>query len=403
MRTEIIAVGTELLMGELVDTNSSYIASELVGLGYEVHWMSNAKDRLDHLTDSILRAWNRADLIITCGGLGPTSDDITRESIAEVMGEKMNVDPDLLKHLETIFLERNMPMPDSNIKQATMIPSAVSINNHTGTAPGWWVEKNNRTIIAIPGPPREVKQIWTEEIGPKLRLINRNTAIETLTLKTFGISEGRVDEMLSHLFRINNPELGIYSKSDGIHLRLIAKASTKQEALAIIHPTEIRIRNIMGNSIWGTNDETAQSRVASLLYSQNLTAGIFETFTAGAIYTKLADTEMGLKSLNGTLILRDQRQIADHGINKSVVEQHGQNSPETVKVMASRAKEFFHSDIGIAVTGDDSGIVHIGFDVNSKQFSTNRKYPGDHLRIVLRASTEVFLNLDAFLRNNPGP
>ena len=400
MRTEIIAVGTELLMGELVDTNSSYIASELISLGFEVDWMSKSKDRLDHLTTAISHALARADLIVTCGGLGPTSDDLTREAIANVMDEKMNVDSNLLKHLQTIFSERNMPMPDTNLKQATLIPSAISIYNHTGTAPGWWVEKNNRTIIAIPGPPREVKEMWSKEIGPRLQMINENTFIETLTLKTFGISEGRVDEMLSHLFEIDNPELGIYSKSDGIHLRLIAKAGSKKQAHELIYPIENQIRNIMGKSIWGTNDETPQSNVASLLNQLALKVGIFETYTEGAIYTHLGDSELGRKSLAGTVIILDQNQLVEHGINQSIIEQYGANSSETVKLLASKAKGFFNSDIGISITGDESNIVNIGFEINEKSYAINRKYPGDKSRVLLRASTESFLNLDRLLREN---
>ena len=400
MRTEIIAVGTELLMGELVDTDSSYIASELISLGFEVDWMSKSKDRLDHLTTALSNAWTRADLIVTCGGLGPTSDDLTREAIAELMGEKMIVDPNLLKHLESIFSERNMPMPDTNLKQATLIPSAVSINNHTGTAPGWWVEKNNRKIIAIPGPPREVKEMWDKEIGPRLQMINENSSIETLTLKTFGISEGRVDEMLSQLFKINNPELGIYSKADGIHLRLIAKADSKKQAHELICPIETQIRNIMGESIWGTNDETPQSNVSSLLSRLDLKVGIFETYTGGTIYTTLGDSELGLKALAGTVIIRDQSQLVDHSINQSVIEKYGENSSETVKLMASKAKEIFHSDIGISITGDESNIVHIGFNINEKSYAIDRKYPGDKARVLLRASTEAFLKLDMLLREN---
>jgi len=206
--------------------------------------------------------------------------------------------------------------------------------------------------------------------------------------------------MLSHLFEISNPELGIYSKSDGIHLRLIAKAGSKKQALELIYPIETQIRNIMGKSIWGSNNETPQSISASLLNQLDLKVGIFETYTGGAIYTKLVDSELGLKSLAGTLIINVQSHLVDHGINQAVIEKYGENSSETVKLMASKSKEIFHSDIGIAVTGDESNVIHIGFQLNKRRYAINKKYPGDKARVLLRASTEAFLTLDMLLRED---
>ena len=266
MHAEILSIGTELLMGELVDTNSSFLASELAKLGIEVRWVTKVGDDPERLSEAIERAFKRSDVTLTSGGLGPTSDDLTRETIARVCGEEMTVQDDLLQHLRGLFANRGFPMPETNVKQATLIPSARAIDNPMGTAPGWWVEREGRVIVAMPGPPREIQRMWANEVAPRLRERNAGIAIVTRNLKTFGISEGGLDEILSPLFKSENPLLGIYSKQDGIHLRAIATAATDEEASALIVPMEAEIRGIIGDdAIWGEDDETPESKAVALL------------------------------------------------------------------------------------------------------------------------------------------
>ena len=212
MKAEIISIGTELLMGETVDTNSSYLAAELAKIGVDLVWATKVGDHPGRLEEAIRRAWRRSDVTLTTGGLGPTSDDLTRESIASVMGEDMTVQDDLLAHLRSQFEGRGIRMPETNIKQATLIPSARVIPNPMGTAPGWWVERGGHVIAAMPGPPREIGSMWENEVGPRLRRLSPNIAIVTRTLKTFGITEGGLDEMLAPLFESENPSLG-YTRS----------------------------------------------------------------------------------------------------------------------------------------------------------------------------------------------
>ena len=191
--------------------------------------MSKVGDDPERLIDTIGRAYDRSDVTLTTGGLGPTSDDLTPETIAKVLDEEMAVQDDLLEHLESQFVGRGAPMPRSNIKQATLVPSADAVLNPLGTAPGWWAEKNGRIIVALPGPPRELERMWSFEMAPRLRERNPGVAIATRTLKTFGISEGGLNEMIAPLFDSVNPSLGIYSREDGIHLRAIATAATDRE------------------------------------------------------------------------------------------------------------------------------------------------------------------------------
>ncbi len=190
MHAEIVSIGTELLMGEIVDTNSTTLASELAKIGMEVRWVSKVGDDPERLFEVLNRAWRRSDVTLTTGGLGPTSDDLTRETISSVLGEEMAVQDDLLAHLESLFTGRRAPMPATNIKQATLIPSAAVLPNPMGTAPGWWAEKDGRIIVAMPGPSRELDRMWLHEGAPRLKERNTGVAIATRTLKTFGISEG---------------------------------------------------------------------------------------------------------------------------------------------------------------------------------------------------------------------
>ena len=227
MNAEIVSIGTEILMGEITDTNSGYLASRLPGLGIELREVSIVGDNLDALCNVLERAWHRSDLTLTTGGLGPTSDDLTREAIARVLGEEMTISDRLLEGIKARFKSRGVPMAANNIKQAAIIPSAPAIPNPRGTAPGWWVEKGGHIIVAMPGPPDEMNPMWHNEIGPGLLQRNQGMVIATRTIKTFGLPEGSVNEMIAPLFERSNPTLGIYARPDGIFLRAIARARSQ--------------------------------------------------------------------------------------------------------------------------------------------------------------------------------
>ena len=321
MNAEIISVGTELLMGEIVDTNSAYLADELAKIGVELRWVTKVGDHPGRLQEAIGRALGRSDITITTGGLGPTSDDLTRESIAAVMGEEMNVQDDLLAHLTSQFESRGIKMPATNIKQATLIPSAEVIPNPMGTAPGWWVEKGGHIIVAMPGPPREISDMWDNQVAPRLRSLNPEIVIVTRTLKTFGITEGGLDEMLSSLFESANPNLGIYSKQDGIHLRAIASASTQAEAEALIEPMEREIRKIAGHAIWGEDDDTPVSAALYALSKRGLTLAISEGFTGGLLSSALLESASASGVLAGSVVVtggESDRRVLGASIAQSV-------------------------------------------------------------------------------------
>ena len=398
-------------MGELVDTNSSYLASELAKLGIEVRWVTKVGDDPDRLHEAIERAFRRSDVTLTSGGLGPTSDDLTRETIARVCGEEMTVQDDLLKHLRSLFANRGFPMPETNVKQATLIPSAEAISNPMGTAPGWWVEREGSVIVAMPGPPREIQRMWTIEVAPRLKARNTGIAIATRNLKTFGITEGGLDELLSPLFKSENPVLGIYSKQDGIHLRAIATAATDEEAGALIAPMEAEIRGIIGDdAIWGEDDETPESKAIGLLREEGLTLAVMEAFTGGLLSNNLTEVEGSESVLRGGAVANGAYSPVSLGVNARIVEKHGFASGEAAQEMARAARQTFGADIGIGISplaleSTDGSVVagtsFIGYSMDGRTDSTSGHYPTRRLRIRSRAVTHALLGMMRFVRGAP--
>ena len=243
MKAEIISVGTEILMGELTDTNAAWVAAKLPALGIQLRWVSIVGDNLEMLSEAFTKGLERSDIIFTTGGLGPTQDDLTREGVAAALGETLTVQEDAVRHLEQQFRDRGTSMPPRNIKQAHLIPSAQFITNRSGTAPGWWAKSNGGIIVCMPGPPAEMHTIWEEEVVPRLLKIVDEEVTITRNIKTMGMSEAEMDEVISEFFGQENPYLGIYSKADGNHLRIIARAKDETTARSLIDPEERAIED----------------------------------------------------------------------------------------------------------------------------------------------------------------
>jgi nicotinamide-nucleotide amidase len=249
MNAEIISVGTEILLGEILDTNSQYLAVRLPPLGIDLYFISKVGDNLQRLAETIGRAHKRSHLVLITGGLGPTEDDLTRQAIALTLDEEMYVDKETEQRLREFFAARGFTFPERNVKQAMLIPSAQAIPNPRGTAPGWWVEKEGRVIVAMPGPPAELERMWEVEVAPRLARMAGGDIIASRTLKTIGIGEGHLDEMVSPLLKSENPTVGVYAKPDGVHLRLTAKAATEEAAKRLIQPMEEEVRRLLGRRL----------------------------------------------------------------------------------------------------------------------------------------------------------
>jgi nicotinamide-nucleotide amidase len=269
LKAEIISVGTELLLGAITDTNATYLAQRLAALGIDLHHVSQVGDNEARIIEVLRRAWERSDLVITTGGLGPTQDDLTREAIAGMLGETLEIAPELERHLRETYSKRRIPMPENNLKQATLIPSAQALSNPIGTAPGWLVrakhEGSQRTIVSMPGVPYEMRRMWEREVEPHLGATS-GAVIVSKTLKTLGVGESRVEQMISDLMCSTDPTLAPYAKADGIHLRITAKASDSQSAREKIGAMEMMVRERLGDLVYGSDDDTPQSVISALLH-----------------------------------------------------------------------------------------------------------------------------------------
>ncbi len=351
MRAEIISIGTEILLADIQDTNSRFIASNLPALGIDLYYMHQIGDNLGRLQELIAIAMDRSDLVLCTGGLGPTEDDITREAIAAAVGEVPTIVPELEANLRAFFKRRGYPMPEKNVKQATVIPSGEAIPNPRGTAPGWWVEKDGTILVAMPGPPAEMTGMWDNEVAPRLRERSTGTIIVSRTLKTVGIGEGTVDDTVGPLLTSTNPTIGVYAKRDGVHLRVTAKANTKAEASALIQPAEDRIRELFGSAVWGADDDTLQASVGALLKQQGLTIAVMESCTGGLLASTLTDVPGSSDYFKGGLVTYSEATKRQYGVPAGVIEQHGVVSEETAAAMATAVRSELGADIGVGVTG----------------------------------------------------
>jgi nicotinamide-nucleotide amidase len=369
VKAEIIAIGTEILLGEIIDTNSAYIAQQLPELGIDLYYKSVVGDNMGRIRETFERAWNRSDLIITTGGLGPTDDDMTREGIAALLGEEPTVVPELERRLRAFFESRGYPMPESNIKQAWIIPSGRAIENPRGTAPGWWVEKDGRIIVSMPGVPPEMELMWTQLVRPELERRAPGEVLVTRTIKTIGIGEGTVDEMARPLYSTPGIGIGTYARADGVHLRVGAKAATREEAWHRIIPVEQELERIFGNAIWGKDEDTFEGHIRTLFADRNRTLSVMESCTGGLLASTLTDVSGAADYFKGGIVTYWTELKIESGVDPGIIREHGVISAETAIAMAETVRDRLNTDYGLGITGvagpdpqEDKpvGTVHIG-------------------------------------------
>ncbi len=371
MKAEVISIGTEILLGEILDTNAQYIASRLPGIGIELYWISQVGDNRGRLVELLRRAWDRSELIVCSGGLGPTEDDVTREGICETIGEEPSIDPEQEEILRRFFSGRSVVMPERNLKQAWLTASTRAIPNPRGTAPGWWVEKDGRILLAMPGPPSEMTGMWEKEVEPQLRGRSSQSVIVSRTIKTVGIGEGSVDEMISPLLQNPNPSIGVYSRADGIHVRVTAKAPSARQAEMLIEPVEAELRRILGPAVWGINDETLEAAVGKLLCERGVTLGTMESCTGGLLASTITDASGASQCFKGAIVTYATEEKIRFGVPQRIVDEYGVISPECARAMAAAARKALGTDIGVGITGvagpdtqeeKPVGTVHIAVD-----------------------------------------
>jgi nicotinamide-nucleotide amidase len=288
MRAEIVTTGTELLLGEIDDTNATYLARQLRDLGIDLFFRSTVGDNENRIAQALEQALNRADVIITTGGLGPTVDDVTREAVALLTDRPLILFPDLLAQIEAFFARFGATMAENNRRQAYLPEGCIPIENPVGTAPCFIVEDERGTIITLPGVPREMRYLMKHTVGPYLKgRLGEQEVLVTRILRTVAIGESQIDRRIADLEKSSNPTVGLSAHAGQTDVRIVAKAPSLPEAQALVREFEAKIRERLGDTIYATGEATVEATIAALLQERGATLAAAETLTQGDIARRL--------------------------------------------------------------------------------------------------------------------
>ena len=356
MKAEIIAVGTELLLGQIVDTNSAYIAQQLTTVGLDLHFKSNVGDNLERIKSTLEMALRRSDFLITTGGIGPTLDDLTREAVAEVLNKPLVFQPHLFEQISDFFRSLGRAVSDNNRKQAYIPDGAVPIENPVGTAPGFIAETDGKAIISIPGVPHEMRYFMEHSVLPYLRRkLGIREVIVSRVLKLFGIGESLVDERIKDLIEGGtNPTIGLlaHTQIGEIHIRLTAKATDEASAATLNASLEAEVRNRLKGFIFGADEETYEGVLSSLLRGADVTLAVAETSFGSSIIQTLKGMEgskeffrLGLTLIDPAMARRVLN-LSDFALTESEL-----FGPETAKALAEGVRSLSGADLGLGLTG----------------------------------------------------
>jgi nicotinamide-nucleotide amidase len=351
MRCEIVAVGTELLLGQIVDTNSAHIAERLALAGVDSHFQTRVGDNEERIATVIGDALRRSDAVIVCGGLGPTQDDITREAIARALGVPLVRDGDMAANIRALFEARQRAMPDNNLRQAERPEGAAFITQVRGTAPGLICEAPGGGVVyAVPGVPHEMQEMMERAVVPDLRRRSGSAqVIVSRTLRTWGVAESALAEMVADRVEAQtNPTIAFLASGiEGLKLRLTAKAADFAEARRLLDAEEAELRKTLGDLVFGVDEQSMERVVADLLIERGLTLGVAESLTGGLVGARLAETEGASAWFRGSIVAYDSQVKFDLlGVPEGPVV-----SAEAAAAMAEGARRALQSSVGLGVTG----------------------------------------------------
>ncbi len=353
MRAEIVAIGSELLLGQLVDTNTSYIAKRFAENGIELIQTSTVGDDLQRMKEVIREAINRSQIVITTGGIGPTEDDLTREAIAEVFQRPLTFQPHLMEQIENLFKRRGFRMAENNRKQAYIPEGSIPIENPKGTAPGFILETSKGAVISIPGVPVEMEYLIENKVIPYLR--NRfeikRQVIQYKVLRACGLGESAIGLQIKDLMRESqNPSVGTLASIGDIRIRITAKAEHPEEASSLIQKMEKEIRNRLGTLIYGMDNETLHGNIVKELERLTLTLSVTETLTGGIISQKLASTNSN-SFIQGIVLPSETSQRQFLNLPSEEFNSLKEDSKRFADSLAQKARNEFKTDLGLAMFG----------------------------------------------------
>lgn len=402
MVVELVSVGTELLLGNIVNTNARYLSEKCAMLGLSVYYQTTVGDNEERLAEVIKTALNRSDIVILNGGLGPTEDDLTKETCAKVMGLPLVTDQHTKERLKEYYKGRKKEdLPESNWKQAVIPEGAVVFDNGNGTAPGLVVEQNGKAVILVPGPPNELYPMMEKQICPYLQKKNEEVILSQM-VKICGFGESKVEEMILDLIdKQTNPTLATYAKQGEVHLRVTARAATEEEAKKLLKPMVKEIKKRFGEAVYTTDEkETLTDVVVKLLKKHELTVTTAESCTGGL----LAGTLVGVPGVSEvfregfvTYSNKAKRKLLD--VSKSTLKKYGAVSAQTAKEMAKGGVFATDADICVAITGlagpdgatpeKPIGLVYIACYMNDKVHVEEFRFKGDRQKIRERSVVQA--------------
>lgn len=393
MTVEFICVGTELLLGNIVNTNAAFLAEKCAEIGLSCYYQTVVGDNRERLLQTVKTAIERSDIILLSGGLGPTGDDLTKETVAEALGLALEEDKESHRLIAEYFARRGITPTENNWKQALVPKGAKAIENKNGTAPGIAIEKDGRHIILMPGPPNELKPMFLDSVVPYLRALDE-AVIASVTVKVAGIGESRAETMVSDLIETqDNPTIAPYAKTGEVHFRVTARAESDKQAQELIAPMVEELKKRFGNHVYTTDVEvTLEKAVADMLLARGLTMTAAESCTGGLLAARMINVPGASAVFKaGFVTYANEAKHKLIGVREETLSQFGAVSRETAEEMAAGAANAAEAEVAVAITGiagpdggtkeKPVGLVYIGCYVQGKVWIKEYHFSGSRAKI----------------------
>lgn len=409
MICEIISVGTEVVTGDIIDTNAPFISKELVALGIDTMYRTSVRDDDETLCEVLETAKKRADLIITIGGLGPTYDDFTKQSVAKINELRMIHSKELENGIRNYFLKMGRIMTSNNLRQADIIEGSIILENNNGTAPGLILENDDKTFILLPGPPSELVPLFKEKVSPYLKEKTGKVIVEK-TVKLCGIGESYVESSLYNMMTtVKNPVIAPYAKIGEVHLKLTATADSIEEANEIMKSCYETIYSKFSKHIYGEDDETLPSQITKWLREKGMKVAFCESCTGGYISKTITDIPGASDVFDcGIVTYSNDMKTRLVGVSPAALKEKGAVSEEVASQMAKGIRSVAGADIGISVTGiagpdggteeKPVGLVYMGFSTKNSTVTKKLNFSGNREKVRLATVQAVMAELVNYLK-----
>ena len=410
MRAEIITVGTEILLGDILNTNTHYLSNELANMGIDIYYQTTVGDNEERLLNQLNDSLKRSDLIILTGGLGPTQDDITKEVCAKYLNLQMELHKESWDKIVEIYDKMKRIPTENNRKQAYFPVDSTILPNKYGTAPGCIMQKDNKTIIVMPGPPKEMQPMFDNYVKPFL-LKDNSYVLKSKVLRIIGVGESKIEnDLLDLIDKQTNPTIATYAKDGECTVRITAKGKNIEEVEDLILPVYKEIKNRFKEKVYGEDETTIEDEVAKLLVNNNLKIAVAESCTGGMVSSALINYPgISLVFMEGCVTYSNEAKMMSLGVKEETLNTFGAVSEECAKEMAEGVSKRHNTNIGLSTTGiagpeggsEDKpvGLVYMGITINNKTIVKKYVFNGDRQQIRNRACKTLLNDLRLELLN----